>query len=88
MTLELRVEFAIKKNRISFGKANPMLKVSLTTGNVLNKRPHHQKRIEIFTLHFRLVPNSYPTTEKLNHKQSLATVGPAIIRIYEILMLT
>ena len=44
MALELRfpikmVKLAIKKKRIFFGKANPMLKVSLVTGNVLNKHP-------------------------------------------------
>ena len=69
MALELRFPIkmakrAIKKNRISFGKSNPILKVSLVTGNVLNKRPLPQKRIEIFTLHFKLVANSYPTTQK------------------------
>ena len=48
MTLELRFpmkmgKLAIKKNRISFGKANPLLKVSLVTGNILNKSPSPKK---------------------------------------------
>ena len=92
MTLELRFPIKIaklpnKKNHISFGKANPMHKVSLVTGNLLNKCPLPLKRIQIFIQHFKLVLNSYPT-EKLNHKYSLATVGPAIRRISQILMLS
>ena len=92
MTLELRfpikmAKFANKKNHISFGKANPMQKVSFVTGNLLNKRPLPQKRIGMFTQYFKLVPNSYPT-EKLNHKYSWATVGSAIRVIYQILMLS
>ena len=58
-------KLANKKNHISFGKANPMQKVSLVTGNLLNNRPLPQKRIGIFTQHFKLVPSSNPT-EKLN----------------------
>ena len=49
MTLELRfpikmAKLSLKKNRISFGKTNPMLKVSLVAGNVLNKRPFPTKK--------------------------------------------
>ena len=53
-----------KKNHISFGKANPIQNLFLVTGNLLNKCCLPQKRIGIFTLHFKLVPNSYPTTQK------------------------
>ena len=37
-------KLANKKNHISFGKANPMQKVSLATGNLLNKRAPSPKK--------------------------------------------